>query len=104
MLGCPEMLRTNSFPIAGACGQSLIAPIRALSGDAEMFTALIQIDESTLTMTDAGTGECMDAVAVIPGYAPDLAKLVNMLTPDEARTLEQLAALRALGMEVQPLA
>lgn len=98
MLGCPEMLRTNSFPVAYVCGQSLIAPICALSGDKKMFTALIQIDGSTLAMTDVGTGECMDAVAVIPGYAPDLAKLVNMLSQDEARELEHMAALRASGI------
>lgn len=67
-----------------------------------LYMALINIDEDTLAMTDGDTGEPFDAVAVIPGHAPDLAKLVNMLSPAEARELERMAATRAAGLEVDP--
>lgn len=60
------------------------------------------IDEVTLSMTDKKTGEVLDAVAVVPGYTPDMACMVNMLSPDQARELEHMAALRARGMEIHP--
>lgn len=70
-------------------------------GDANMgFTAMIHIDDSTLTLTDVDTGAELDAVAVIPGYRPDMGKLVNMLSPDEARQLARMAGARAEGFSL----
>ncbi len=59
------------------------------------YTALINSD--TLRMTSKKTGEYFDAVAVIPGHAPDMEKLLNMLSPDEARELARMADARAEG-------
>ena len=59
------------------------------------YTALINSD--TLRMTSKKTGEYFDAVAVIPGHAPDMEKLLNMLSPDEARELAPMADARAEG-------
>ncbi|WP_417473450.1 hypothetical protein [Luteimonas mephitis] len=59
-----------------------------------------KIDSDTLTMFDRATGEALDAVAVIPGHAPDLVALVNMLPPSLAADLEHLAGLRASGAVV----
>jgi hypothetical protein len=55
------------------------------------------IDEVTLSMTDKDTGKELDAVAVIPGHAPDLMILVNMLSSDQARQLARMADARAEG-------
>lgn len=62
---------------------------------------LIHIDSKTLVMTDLSTGEPLDALAIVPGYAPDMACMVNMLSSDEARELEYMAALRAKGVKIQ---
>lgn len=59
------------------------------------YTALI--NSETLRMTSKKTGEYFDAVAVIPGHAPDMEKLLNMLSPDEARELARMADARAEG-------
>lgn len=36
------------------------------------------------------------------GLSPNMACMVNMLSPDQARELEHMAALRARGMEIHP--
>ena len=57
------------------------------------------IDSGTLAMYDAD-GLRLDAVAVIPDHAPDLARLVNMLSPEMAALLAEMADSRAAGMEI----
>lgn len=59
------------------------------------YTALI--NSETLRMTSKKTGEYFDAIAVIPGYAPDMEKLLNFLSPDDARQLAHMAEARAQG-------
>jgi hypothetical protein len=60
------------------------------------------INSETLAMYDRQTGEPLEAVAVIPGHAPDLVALVNMVPPAIAGELARLAAWRALGIEAPP--
>ena len=67
-----------------------------------LILSLLDIDPETLAITDHDTGEVFDAVAVIPTHAPDLAKLVNMLSPAEARNLARMAAARAKGVQLLP--
>ena len=59
------------------------------------YTALV--NSETLRMSSKKTGEYFDAVAVIPGYAPDMEKLLNLLSPDDARQLASMAEARAQG-------
>jgi hypothetical protein len=63
------------------------------------YTALV--NSKTLMMSSKKTGDYFDAVAVIPGHAPDMAKLVNMLSPEEADELASIAAMRAIGGQVE---
>jgi hypothetical protein len=60
-----------------------------------LYTALI--NDETLEMTNPETGEFLDVVAVLPGHAPDMEKLLNMLSPEEARQLARMAEARADG-------
>lgn len=53
------------------------------------------VNSDTMTMRNARTCELLDAVAVIPTHAPDLAALVQMVPPDLAAELARLAAMRA---------
>lgn len=55
------------------------------------------VNSETLRMFNKRTGGHFDAVAVIPGHAPDMEKLLNMLSPDEARELARMADARAEG-------
>lgn len=63
------------------------------------YTALV--NSKTLMMSSKKTGEYFDAVAVIPGYTPDMAMLVNMLSPEAADELATMAAMRAIGGQVE---
>lgn len=55
------------------------------------------VNSETLRMFNKRTGEHYDAVAVIPGHPSDMEKLLNMLSPDEARELARMADARAEG-------
>ncbi len=59
------------------------------------YTALV--NSETLCMFSKKTGEYFDAVAVIPGCATDMEKLLNMLSPEEAHQLARMADARAEG-------
>jgi len=60
------------------------------------------IDSDTLAMQDARTSEPLDAVAVIPTHAPDLAALVRRVPRELAGELARLAAWRAIGGDGAP--
>ena len=55
------------------------------------------VNSETLRMFNKKTGEHFDAVAVIPGHAPDMERLLNMLSPEEARQLARMAEAHADG-------
>lgn len=55
------------------------------------------IDSDTLAMMDTQTLQVLDAVAVIPSHAPDLAALISMLTPQMAEQVARWARVRAWG-------
>lgn len=54
-------------------------------------------DNETCAMFNLATQEPLDVLAVLPGHAPDMALLVDMLTPEQAGELARMAAWRALG-------
>ena len=62
------------------------------------------VDSRTLAMFDRQTGETLDAVAVIPGHAPDLARLMRMVPRALAGELARMAAWRAAGFDGVPAA
>lgn len=65
-----------------------------------LYEALVNSD--TLEMLSKETREPLDAIAVIPNNAPDLAALVAQVPPELAWELARLAAWRAHGNELPP--
>lgn len=62
------------------------------------------VNSETLRMSSKKTGEYFDAIAVIPGYLPDMEKLLNLISPDEARQLARMAEARAEGFALAIMA
>ncbi len=60
------------------------------------------INNDTMTMRDARTCELLEAVAVVPTHAPDLAALVQRVPRELAGELARLAAWRAVGGDGAP--